>query len=490
MTSHEYTDQTRKKKICFTCVAESFLSAEINLNGKRGKCSYCETLARCYSLERLAERVEEAFESHYVRTSDQPYSLDYAMMSDKESNYCWCREGEPVAEAIMNAAGISKEAAEDVHEILADKYSDIEAAKCNEETEFDTDSHYAEKPIGAGEWWGKWREFERSLTTETRFFSRNAFSLLQSAFEGIGTMKSYDGRPAVVKAGSETELPAIFRARFFQSEEDLEIALAHPELHLGPPPSARARAGRMNAEGISVFYGADRPEVALAEVRPPVGSWVVVARFDIVRPLRLMDLEALTEIWCHGSIFDPKYISHLERVIFLRHLAQLIGSPVLPDRERLEYLPTQAIADFLATGNTPSLDGMIFPSVQAGKEGLNLVLFHKAARVEWHDLPKGTKVSVSLGHQTEDGWETDYTVFEETPAEKPSNVVPAKESPGLWWTVFEPIPFGDHPKNEEASLYAPTLRIDRGNIEVRQVVLVEFKTDDNCVRYYRREQRT
>jgi hypothetical protein len=68
-----------------------------------------------------------------------------------------------------------------------------------------------------------------------------------------------------------------------------------PDRHLGSPPSGAAAAGRMNARGISVFYGANDPRVALAEVRPPVGSRVAVARFEIIRPLRLLDLTALSD---------------------------------------------------------------------------------------------------------------------------------------------------------------------------------------------------
>ena len=43
----------------------------------------------------------------------------------------------------------------------------------------------------------------------------------------------------------------------------------------------------MNAKGISTFYGATNEDIALAEVRPPVGSQVAIARFDIIRPLLL-----------------------------------------------------------------------------------------------------------------------------------------------------------------------------------------------------------
>jgi len=53
----------------------------------------------------------------------------------------------------------------------------------------------------------------------------------------------------------------------------------------------------------------------------------------------------------------------------------------MPDDEPFEYLATQAIADFLATEANPALDGIIYPSVRGSDGKLNVVLFHKAARV-------------------------------------------------------------------------------------------------------------
>lgn len=67
------------------------------------------------------------------------------------------------------------------------------------------------------------------------------------------------------------ERPSIHsRARVFQSEDKLEMAMCRPDLQLGSPPALVAAAGRMNARGISVFYGANDPKAAIAEVRPPV----------------------------------------------------------------------------------------------------------------------------------------------------------------------------------------------------------------------------
>jgi hypothetical protein len=77
-------DELKRLKVCCNCVGEPFLSDEISHQGKIGKCSYCGNREKQYSLEKLSNRIETAFEIHYVRTSDQPTSFQYAMLADKE----------------------------------------------------------------------------------------------------------------------------------------------------------------------------------------------------------------------------------------------------------------------------------------------------------------------------------------------------------------------------------------------------------------------
>ena len=307
----------------------------------------------------------------------------------------------------MNAADMPEESAQDIQKILGDKYADFESAKMGDETEFSSGSHYAEKGVTFEEWHRQWHSFENSLKTEARFFSQFAARHLASVFAGIETMSSNYGRPLIVDAGPNTSLASVYRARRFEAEDKLTTALIRPDLSLGPPAARQAKAGRMNAGGISVFYGANDPFAAISEIRPPVGSWVAVACFTISRPLRLLDLTALSEV-THGSgsIFDPVFIGQLERTLFLQSLSQRITRPIMPDDELLEYLPTQAVADFLATASGIKLDGILFPSAQVAGDALNIVLFHKAARVEEMDIPEGTKIEASSGNSGEDGWET------------------------------------------------------------------------------------
>lgn len=100
---------------------------------------------------------------------------------------------------------------------------------------------------------------------------------------------------------------------------------------------------------------------------------------------------------------------------------KLVEALKLPDKEigppppSAEYLPTQAIADFLATRVNPALDGILYPSVQGNEDKINVVQFHKASRVEPLDIPEDAEISVSLSRYTDEGPEIDYWVFEEVP---------------------------------------------------------------------------
>jgi hypothetical protein len=244
----------------------------------------------------------------------------------------------------------------------------------------------------------------------------------------------------------------------------------------------------MNARGISVFYGANDPVVALAEIRPPVGSQLVVGHFEIIRPLRLLDLTALGTVRTKGSIFDPTFAGRLERAMFLRKLSQRITRPVMPDDEVFDYLPTQAVADFLASNFVTPLDGIIYPSAQAAGDALNIVLFHKAARVQAINLPRGTEVSASLGHMEEDGWETEYQIIEETPPKVDANTEAQPER--SWPPNLEALARFDSAREPaDPDWREETLRLDRETVRVHIVQAVTFGTDSHELHRFRWEKR-
>lgn len=476
----EDIDELKAKRICQACVGEEFLRDEIAAHGKQRKCSYCGETGRTYSAGELAERVATAFGQHYVRTSDEPEGF-HPMH--------WDRDGEQVVYAIMNASEIPEAAAGDVQKILEHEHRDWEAEMAGLETEFSFETHYEEKDIDAGHWREEWDNFERSLKTEARFFSRSAADHLSAIFEDMDQMRTYDDRPLVRDAGPETELNAVYRARVFQSDDKLEAAMCRPDKQLGSPPAVSAVAGRMNAQGISVFYGANSARAAVAEVRAPVGSQVAVARFEIIRPLHLLDLTALSDVGVRGSVFDVESAGRMARASFLRSLSRRITRPVMPDDEPVEYLVTQAIADFLATEASVPIDGIIYPSVQLAGDVLNVVLFHKAARVEAMDIPKGTEINAHTGWHGEDGWEDDYAVYEKVPS------VPADSEEGKGETPSWPPNLADLATSAyriweglDTGGRKRSLRVAPESLQVRQVLQVVVKTKDFEVRRHRSEK--
>ncbi|MDX9710356.1 MAG: hypothetical protein RBT64_12470 [Trichloromonas sp.] len=129
------------------------------------------------------------------------------------------------------------------------------------------------------------------------------------------------------------------------------------------------------------------------------------------------------------------------------------------------------------------VDGILFPSVQAAGDGLNVVLFHKAARVESMDIPEGTEIEAHTGYMSEDGWEIDYRVSEQVPPEKSSD----KENQEEKWPYLAAF-ISDEAHAHDADLRDITLRIDIESVTVHVVRGVKFLYDSHEVRRHRGEK--
>lgn len=404
------------RRVCASCVGDEFLRGRIVREGTPGECYYCRQDDPAVPLATFAAWLELAMDQHFVRTANEPDGFEYAMMKDPEGSYSWERGGEPAADVLAYSASIEGGLAADVCELLDEKSDTFDAAMSGEETPYGGDAHYSRVRPDDESLHRHWVDFEQSLKAEARFFNSKASHVLQHVFGAIDSLRTKEDQPVVRHFGPGEAIDHLFRGRVFQSDTKLEAALAKPVEELGPPPMALARAGRMNAAGVSVFYGALDVGTAISEIRPPTGSRVVVARFDIIRPLRLLDVERLRSVFvANGSLFDPTYADRLRQAQFLTTVGHRIERPVMPDDEPFEYLPTQALADFLASADGPDLDGIIYGSAQSEGDECNVVLFHKAARVESLGLPRGAKIGSGLGNWDEDGFEVDYHVHVDLP---------------------------------------------------------------------------
>ena len=132
----------------------------------------------------------------------------------------------------------------------------------------------------------------------------------------------------------------------------------------------------MNAFGVPVFYCALSSETAIKEVRPSIGSYVVVGKFSAVRLLKLLDLTRAGKI-DPGGIFSPGYKARKEKLGFLASFDSIVSQPIRPHREALEYLPTQMFAEYIQ--HELGYDGVVYSSAQESDGGelmkKNIALF-------------------------------------------------------------------------------------------------------------------
>jgi hypothetical protein len=386
-------DEVDSYRICRSCLTDVYIHHHIEATGEELQCKYCSKVTKTISLEELASRIEDAVEQHYYLVCDE---------SD---------DGYPVIDLLVKLLGVSEEIAGDLRSVLEDRNWTQDDALEGSPMPFDEDSYYDDLPLEIGDTYHNWSEFEYSLREEARLFNNSAVIMLDNVFRGLNEHQTRKGDSVIRYAGPGTAMPHFYRARYFERPEDVRAALARPDRRLGPPPPELAAGGRMNAFGISVFYGAVAAKTSLAEIRPPVGSDALVARFDVLRLLKLLDIEALRSVYAHGSKLDPAYLELAKSASFLAYISRLMSIPVLPKQQEMGYVITQAIAEYLANRPGLDIDGLLYPSVQEGEHGTNVVLFHKSARMEFlsDDITISATFDENLG--PDDGKPT-YSVTE------------------------------------------------------------------------------
>lgn len=467
--------------ICANCIGETYLRKLVS-QMPTASCDICgEADEPAMAYADLADLVGGAFEEHFRRTPTQPSAMEYA--AQKEGLFEWYQEGEPATDVIAEACGIGAEAAEAIRQILEQRHADHFASQCGDQCEFESEAQYERRQVDVGQLHQAWAELERSLKTEARYFNEQARTVLDEVFSDLAVATTHDDRAAIRQAGPGTDLPALFRARVFQGQEALRRALEAPDGELAAPPSRQASAGRMNAQGVSVFYGATEARVATSEVRPPVGARVLVGRFEFARTVRLLDIEALKSLAVEGSIFDPEYARRLQRAHFLEALAHRITQPVMPDDQSSDYLVTQAMADYLAARKDLMLDGIAYASSQGAAAGFNVALFNRAAKTQRIELPAGSTVEASLHDWDDDGEYPNYWVFERVP--KPAQGQTETPKPPLADMDFDaPVTLNDA---ADGDYRQPTLRLDLDSLQVLQVNAVSYEAEAFTVTRLRSE---
>lgn len=365
-----------EKFICPNCVGDNYISDLIQSSGSTEEyCSYCKGHKPTLDLDEIAEKMHDVFENFYSSSIDEYYI-----------------SGSPAEDIIATELSVDEDIYNDIYNLLCDKYNDYDYMI------YDDDRLYYKNVFAVGEYNYTWDKLKKSLRMKTRFFNTELRDFLDEIFSGIENMRLKTG--ATIRQLDESCI--LYRARVFEDYGDIEAALAHPERNFGPPPSSLATAGRMNAYGVPVFYGAASPETAIAEVRPAVGSLVVVSPFRPLRKLNLLDLSGLEYIITkEGSLFDPDTRRNVEITSFLQTLSRKLTIPVFGKSKESEYLITQAVSEYLSLSTSLNLDGIMFHSTQSEspeikeEKDYNIVLFRNSSRVKYsHEGEVNYKVNM------------------------------------------------------------------------------------------------
>ena len=226
-----------------------------------------------------------------------------------------------------------------------------------------------------------WEEFSEAVKHETRFLF---FTWKRDPYEST---EPFEVRPDEIldelgKAIHRCRLVRRIRAgtHLFRVRGHKKGKRYSTPEELGPPPRQHAvSAGRMNAPGIVVMYGALEEETAFSEATGDY-RFYSVAEFELLEDILVVDLTRVPQV---PSIFEKK---PRESILFLRDFKKDVSRPITPDQKvHVEYTPTQVVSEYLRhrflTSSGKAVSGVLYESSKV-KRGTNAALFFESEQVE------------------------------------------------------------------------------------------------------------
>ena len=369
--------------VCHKCIGDTTLAKQVEEESRLAECSYCHRLMAALALEELSDRIGQVMEELFEPIAPPSRRPEDASGPEESASEPWWEDMEDTEAVIERIADIDPPIAIDIRGYLFDKYQSLGDMEEEEHRNpYSAETWHIEKEPESSGLRIAWRDFRGEIHSRARFFGPPTGANLEEIFANLTSLKTLWGAPVIREINPGNKDSSFWRGRAVYSLDELKRVLESPIQEMGPPPSDKAKAGRMNSEGIPVFYGALEEETCLSEIRAPVGSFVVLVEFDLLRPIRILDLGAMSIAYSELSYFDDNYGDERSRERFLRELVEELGRPIMPHEESREYLASQVVADYLANRFEGGLEGMFFSSSQTAGAGHNVVLFNHAGGVE------------------------------------------------------------------------------------------------------------
>jgi len=361
------------KYICSVCVGNSEITKESFTTEKKIKtCSYCKKRRLCINLNSLAEAIDDIYRTDYEQ----------------------CDDGDPPSYIISEMLELDESAGRldvDLVALLSSEESGSSERK-DSESMYDESTTYRScreknsiRPDGR-EHKELWDVFCHKIKHRTRFFNNQVIVLLNQIFLDLDKFGYSDGISPVYEMQPTDPKVVFYRARHAANAQERIRFCCDPSKELSPPPAHFASSGRMNPRGISVFYAAFDPETCLAEIRLPVGETAIIGQFQLENPITIFDLTVLDKLGSDRSLINDSIANnggddYEDRLAFLQEFSAEISKPISQDGEALDYMPTQALAEYLAYHYKPNIDAIVYESTQTNGKGKNIVFLKHTAKV-------------------------------------------------------------------------------------------------------------
>ncbi len=376
------------KHVCANCVDDEFLKDVIQSNVEAQACDYCghqsvESIAA--PVEAIMHPIGGAFFTNFAEPG--------AAMLPRDSGD-WIQELTYTHDALES---LPLHCHGDLFEDVARSFHNWGWVQCA--NGFWLSEH--DSTI----WRWSWENFERIVKTSTRYFF--AGTVLEDF--GNDEISSTDDLLRLIGSiAQELELYRTLEAEtpLYRVRKLREGEVLNSFEQLGPPPSSKASAGRMNPAGIGYLYLAQEQRTAIGEVLSCPPCQGAIATFTPKDNLRILDLASLPEE--EPSIFDTEKRDIREAILFLKKFVHAISKPIPKDsREHVDFVPSQVVSEFFAQvflqeESDRRIDGIVYPSAIV-PNGQNVVIFPpRESMRDWKDVVELRNVELIIAENWND----------------------------------------------------------------------------------------
>lgn len=334
-------ENINEKRACKSCINDRYIYENFKKYGVMSECSYCQKRRKTISVKEIAEGVEDGITTEYRQCKMEYYN-------PATGNYTVSTE--TLDDILFGVYSCRNDLFEDICSYIA------------------TDGWYERdnKYIGDKEdistvYSKEWKTFCHMVKYETRYVFFNQWNedkqderakkilqFISKAVEKLDLIKEISPQTG------------FYRGRTHHSREEAFSS----DKQLAAPPACYAKANRMSAEGISIFYGANNIKTVLAEIYNGMDQYATIAQFKNEDKLLLLDFSKIFHMKL-PSIFDRENRDRRGYIRFFKEFINMLISPV-DNTPAIEYVPTQILTEYFRHVYMFGcmFDGIIYPSVK------------------------------------------------------------------------------------------------------------------------------